>query len=56
MTFLSLEVGLMFNTGEKPGKGQYRCQMCGKYITLNDNTDRLPPCPDCDFTIFKKVQ
>jgi len=45
----------MYQTGEKPGKGMYQCTNCGKIITLNDNTDTLPPCPGCHHTTWNKV-
>ncbi|HCT94200.1 MAG TPA: hypothetical protein DIC44_05230 [Rikenellaceae bacterium] len=37
----------MYKTGEKPGKGLYRCTTCGQVIRLDDQTDTLPPCPKC---------
>lgn len=37
----------MPTTGEKPGKGTYKCTKCGEVIILNDSTDTLPPCPKC---------
>lgn len=44
----------MVTTGEKPGKGTYSCNNCGTAITLDDNTDTMPPCPKCDKTEFRK--
>lgn len=41
-------------TGEKPGKGKYKCRKCGKMIVLDDNSDKLPRCPKCDYTKFDK--
>jgi len=35
----------MYNIGEKPGKGTYCCTKCGTRVTLDDDDDRLPPCP-----------
>ena len=43
----------MPKTGEKPGAGQYTCRKCGKTLTLDDETDKLPPCSDCGGTEFK---
>ena len=37
----------MPKSGEKPGKGNYCCTNCGEQITLDDDDDRLPPCPKC---------
>ncbi|GAA0432156.1 hypothetical protein GCM10008983_05920 [Lentibacillus halophilus] len=45
----------MPSTGEKPGKGTYKCKRCGETVVLDDKTDTLPPCPNCDATEFKKV-
>jgi len=45
----------MFSTGEKPGKGYYRCVTCGEVIYLNDDTDTLPPCPKCHNTRWTRA-
>lgn len=45
----------MYNTGEKPGKGRYKCINCGTVVTLDDDSDTLPPCPSCDGTEWDKV-
>ncbi|MCI1640604.1 MAG: zinc ribbon-containing protein [Bacteroidales bacterium] len=45
----------MYKTGEKPGKGWYRCLKCGKVIELNDDSDTLPPCPKCKGTEWTKI-
>lgn len=44
----------MYTTGQKPGKGDYECTNCGFVLTLDDNTDTLPPCPNCSETEFNK--
>lgn len=44
----------MYRTGEKPGKGEYYCIECGQNVTLDDNTDTLPPCPRCSNTTYRK--
>lgn len=43
----------MFKTGEKPGKGTYTCTKCSQKVTLDDNTDTLPPCPSCNNTEYE---
>jgi rubrerythrin len=43
----------MSTTGEKPGKGTYTCRKCGQTVRLDDASDRLPPCPNCDNTEFR---
>ncbi|NOU17355.1 MAG: hypothetical protein HOO91_07350 [Bacteroidales bacterium] len=45
----------MYTTGEKPGKGLYKCVKCGEVIRLDDNSDVLPPCPQCHGTKWTKV-
>lgn len=39
----------MYSIGEKPGKGEYCCTTpnCNWSVTLDDDTDVLPPCGDC---------
>ena len=32
--------------GEKPGKGTYQ-DAYGHQVTLDDDSDALPPCPSC---------
>ena len=41
-------------TGEKPGQGRYRCTNCGTQVVLDDY-DKMPPCPKCNNTEFKKA-
>jgi len=50
-----LNIFIMHTTGEKPGKGLYKCRKCGEVIRLDDNTDTLPPCPKCHGTKWDKV-
>lgn len=38
----------MLKSGEEPGKGTYECTNCGQQVLLDDNTDKLPPCPKCE--------
>lgn len=45
----------MTTTGQKPGKGTYKCTKCGQLVVLDDSTDTLPPCPSCDGINFVKV-
>ncbi|WP_131840398.1 zinc ribbon-containing protein [Acetobacteroides hydrogenigenes] len=45
----------MPSTGQKPGKGTYKCTKCGVVITLDDNTDTLPPCPKCHGSNWVKI-
>ena len=44
----------MYTTGEKPGAGTYTCTNCGQKVRLDDDTDRLPPCPNCMETNYHK--
>ncbi|MFT8414319.1 zinc ribbon-containing protein [Oenococcus oeni] len=45
----------MYETGDKPGIGHYKCLSCGEIIYLNQNTDTLPPCPRCSGIHWTKV-
>lgn len=36
--------------GEKPGKGTYRCIYSSDTVVLDDETDKLPPCPSNNCT------
>ncbi|MCM1315229.1 MAG: zinc ribbon-containing protein [Alistipes senegalensis] len=42
----------MPKTGEVPGEGTYTCDNCGQKVVLDDNDDRLPPCPKCGGTEY----
>lgn len=39
----------MYNIGEKPGEGKYCCTTanCDWSVTLDNNSDALPPCGKC---------
>ncbi len=43
-----------YTTGEKPGKGTYKCTKCPQKVVLDDKKDTLPPCPRCANTKFTK--
>lgn len=43
----------MSTTGEKPGKGKYTCTRCGQVVRLDNDEDRLPPCPSCNGTTYR---
>ena len=45
----------MYKTGQKPGKGKYQCVSCGQIVILDDRTDTLPPCPNCNKVYYYKV-
>jgi hypothetical protein len=45
----------MPTTGEKPGKGAFKCKKCGEIVRLDDDADTLPPCPKCNGTDYDKV-
>ncbi|MFL0197492.1 hypothetical protein ACJDU8_18270 [Clostridium sp. WILCCON 0269] len=46
---------MKYNTGDKPGKGSYKCTTCGEIIVLEKDTDFLPPCPRCRHMEFEKI-
>lgn len=40
---------MLYDIGEKPGKGTYRCVSCDAWeVRLDDDSDRLPPWPGDD--------
>lgn len=45
----------MPRTGEEPGRGLYICTRCGQTVRLDDDGDRLPPCPDCAHTEYVRA-
>ena len=47
----------MYDCGEKPGKGRYKCltENCSEVITLDDDTDKLPPCNLCNGCNWEKL-
>jgi len=50
---------MTYNVGEKPGKGVYACINCDWQVTLDDDSDRLPPCGSCEKghnTKYRKVR
>ncbi len=55
MVIIENERNIMPTTGEKPGKGIYKCLRCGTTVTLDDINDTLPPCPKCNGTQFNKI-
>jgi DNA-directed RNA polymerase subunit RPC12/RpoP len=46
---------LRYHTGHRPGRGLYLCIFCGMKLILDDNKDRLPPCPRCHRTRFNRI-
>ena len=47
---------MYYTTGQKPGKGTYKCVYCGETVTLDEHTDTLPPCPKCHKTLYTKIR
>lgn len=45
----------MYSTGEKPGIGTYKCIACGQLVRLDNVSDTLPPCPQCEKTTYIKI-
>jgi DNA-directed RNA polymerase subunit RPC12/RpoP len=45
----------MYETGEKPGMGIYKCFDCDQTVALDTYDDILPPCPKCHHTRFIKI-
>lgn len=47
------EQGLEFKTGEVTSPGTLTCKDCGKEMHLK-TTVKIPPCPQCHKTVFRK--
>lgn len=47
------EQGLEFKTGEVTSPGTLTCKDCGKEMHFKE-TVRIPPCPQCHKTVFRK--
>ncbi|UCH87925.1 MAG: hypothetical protein JSV49_06550 [Thermoplasmata archaeon] len=45
---------MVYNCGEEPGKGMYMCDHCGTGITLENDGDKLTPCPKCGKCEYNK--
>ena len=48
-----IEKPLQFDTGEVTGPGTLTCVACGSQMRFRDS-GRIPPCPKCHATSFKK--
>ena len=44
---------LTYKTGEIAGAGTLECQQCGQHLNFEKAT-RIPPCPKCRGTIFRR--
>ena len=45
----------MFISGQKPGKGKYKCITCALIINLKNDDEALPICPKCKKTTWEKL-
>lgn len=45
----------MYTTGDKLGKGRYKCVKCGEVIRLADDYDTLPQCPRFNGAKWTKI-
>ncbi|WP_446897806.1 zinc ribbon-containing protein [Clostridium sp. LBM24168] len=45
---------MIYNSGDKPGKGTYICKTCGYKLELKSDDEYLPVCPVCRHTEFEK--
>lgn len=55
--YLKVVIQMTYKTGEKPGKGTYECTTCNRTLYLDEDSDRLPPCPTsgCDGTEYTRA-
>ncbi|WP_270180432.1 zinc ribbon-containing protein [Alkalihalobacillus sp. CinArs1] len=37
---------------DRPGEGTYKCTNCGQEMTIEKESDQLPPCPSCGNNTF----
>lgn len=47
------QVAVLWHTGEITGPGVLRCESCGEKLHFK-NSGRIPPCPKCHSTVFKR--
>ncbi|KZX15004.1 hypothetical protein MBCUT_18060 [Methanobrevibacter cuticularis] len=48
---------MKYTCGESPGHGEYRCltNNCPEIISLDDTSDKLPPCRLCNKCNWERV-
>jgi len=46
---------MKYITGNKPGKGTYKCNHCGTMVKLDKAEEALPPCPKCHNIEYTKI-
>ncbi len=49
-----LQSTVRYHTGEITGPGTLECVSCGEHLHFH-RPSRIPPCPKCHYTIFKRV-
>jgi len=42
----------MHSAGDRPGKGNYFCMICGKKVVLENDDEELPTCPKCGASMY----
>jgi hypothetical protein len=47
---------MAFNIGEKPGKGTYQCIYSDDIVSLENDNDELPACPNVDCLIAHETR
>ncbi len=45
----------LYKSGEKPGKGTYKCVKCAYIVVLKSDSDVLPVCPLCGLREYEKL-
>lgn len=46
----------LYQAGDRPGEGVYRCGLCGRRVTIHDDQEELPACFQCGATNWIKVK
>ena len=46
---------MIYKTGDTPGKGAYKCTLCGFVIYLCSDDEALPACFACMHNEFEQI-
>jgi hypothetical protein len=46
----------VYKAGECPGAGIYRCTLCGRRLTIEEDDQPLPECRQCRASSWTKVK
>lgn len=46
----------IYQSGQMPGEGVYRCTVCGRRVTLHEDDEPLPVCIQCGASTWMTVK